>query len=130
LVAKRLKVAEVAKFREAILKVQNYQCAVCGAPLRANSAKKPVLDHCHKGGHLRGVLCIMCNQAEGRIRTWLTRAKGKHTEEAFLGLLHAYLIAEPKYLGYLHPTHKTEDEKRLARNKKARLARAKAKEQQ
>ena len=32
----------------------------------------------------------------------------------------------PKY-NYLHPSHKTEDEKRLERNKKARLKRAKAK---
>lgn len=32
---------------------------------------KPVLDHNHDNGLIRGVLCRNCNQAEGRIRKWL-----------------------------------------------------------
>ena len=123
----RVKASEVAKYREAILKVQGNKCAVCGTALRATTVKRPVLDHCHTRGHLRGVLCIMCNQAEGRIRTWTTRAKGPHTQDEWLARLLAYLSAPPKYKNYLHPTFKTEDEKRTARNKRAKIKRAQAK---
>lgn len=70
----------------------------------------------------------MCNQAEGRIKTWVTRAKGDKTELEWLYALYTYLNKEPKYRKYIHPTHRTEAEKRLARNKKAREKRAALKE--
>ena len=123
----KLKPKDVAVYRTKILKLQDNKCAVCGCSLRSTSRYKPALDHCHDEGYLRGVLCIMCNQAEGRVRTWATRAKKDNTQVEWLRKLVAYLESQPKYPKYIHPTHRTAAEKRLERNAKARAARAKLK---
>jgi hypothetical protein len=36
-------------------------CQSCGAPLEDSHSQK--FDHCHDGGHFRGVLCHPCNMA-------------------------------------------------------------------
>lgn len=36
-------------------------CQACGAPLPDSYSQK--FDHCHEGGHFRGVLCHPCNMA-------------------------------------------------------------------
>jgi hypothetical protein len=41
---------------EAMLKFQDGKCALCGQPL-----EKPQIDHCHKTGLVRGLLCWRCN---------------------------------------------------------------------
>lgn len=40
---------------------QNHACAICGKVMR----DKLILDHCHKSGNLRGLLCITCNTGLG-----------------------------------------------------------------
>jgi hypothetical protein len=44
--------------------VQGGLCAICG---RKPSGKRPVLciDHCHKTGRIRGLLCMNCNSGLG-----------------------------------------------------------------
>ena len=125
--SRKLKAKDIATARASILKKQDDKCAVCGCSLRATSKYTPVLDHCHTDGYLRGVLCIMCNQAEGRINTWATRAKKDNTKVEWLRKLVEYLESQPRYPTHIHPSHQTEAEKRLARNAKARAARAKLK---
>jgi hypothetical protein len=127
----RLTAKQVAPAREHLLKKQNHRCALCNAPLHARARKDPVLDHCHDQGHIRGVLCRNCNQMEGKVKTSATRAMGSANRIEWLSNLLNYWRehAEPQ-TPWLHPTHKTEEEKRLARNKKARERRAKLKELQ
>ena len=36
-------------------------CQACGEPLQTDHALK--IDHCHEKGHIRGVLCHLCNIA-------------------------------------------------------------------
>ena len=85
------------------------------------------LDHNHTNGVIRGVLCNNCNGIEGKIANRVNRAKRDLTIEEWLANLAAYwskhkTAATP----YIHPTHKTKDEKRLAINAKARRTRAAA----
>ncbi|MCP4342364.1 MAG: hypothetical protein GY799_26680 [Desulfobulbaceae bacterium] len=88
----------------------------------------PVLDHNHDNGRLRGVLCNNCNGMEGKIKNRVRRASRDLSDIEWLENLLTYwkLHVEPRS-PYTYPTHKTADDKRIARNKKARLRRAQAK---
>lgn len=45
---------------------QSNRCACCGREF--NQKLPPCVDHCHKNGHVRGILCIPCNTALGMIK--------------------------------------------------------------
>ena len=51
-----------------MLKQQNHECAVCGIE-QVKCASKFNIDHCHKTGKIRGLLCYACNRAEGFIKS-------------------------------------------------------------
>ena len=124
---RRLSRSEIADVRARILSKQKFKCAVCGVKLRGSSRGGATLDHDHETGVIRGVLCRSCNGGEGKIKNAAIRyGGGKANWRKFLHDLLAYLSIHsiPK-TQYLHPTHLTEDEKRIKRNKKARLARRK-----
>jgi hypothetical protein len=42
-------------------------CAICGAKQGTTARRLPV-DHCHKTGKVRGVLCMFCNTAIGKFK--------------------------------------------------------------
>ena len=44
---------------ERLLKEQNYKCLIC------DKKKKLYVDHCHKTGKVRGLLCDLCNRGIG-----------------------------------------------------------------
>lgn len=100
-------------------------CPLCERPLGDDI----VLDHDHKTGDIRAVLHRWCNSLLGKVENW-TRCIGQGVDDRM------YLSNVVKYLAYhdanpsgiKHNTYRTEDEKRLLRNKRARLARRKAKE--
>jgi hypothetical protein len=60
------------KFLE-MLKAQDYRCAICGVALHdlylaevpSEETTKPVVDHDHRDGHVRGLLCSSCNVGLG-----------------------------------------------------------------
>lgn len=85
----------------------------------------PCMDHDHTTGSLRGVLCLQCNKIEGKIKNRANTAKKSLTKEDWLeNLLKYWRKHESPKSHYIYPTHKTEDEKRLLKNKRARQARA------
>ena len=55
----------VEEFR-ALLEAQNSLCAICRGPWRGWNGQNPHIDHCHKTGRVRGLLCASCNSALGR----------------------------------------------------------------
>jgi hypothetical protein len=83
-----------------------------------------VLDHCHSTGHVRGVLHRGCNAMLGHIENNRARhmMKGGRLYR-FLKGVEAYLSADHTSRP-LHPTFKTDEQKRDLRNKRARVARA------
>ena len=122
---RRLKTSEVAPVRERLMLRQDHKCAGCGKSFKGRAAKKPALDHCHTTGRIRGVLCLNCNQLEGKLKNISRRAMKDDPEKWLLTMLENW--RQPS-LPLLHPTHKTDAEKRAAINKKARERRAKLKE--
>ena len=57
---------------ENMLKEQNYTCAICKQP---ETNIRLAVDHCHKTGVIRGLLCKRCNQMLGNMEDnteWLS----------------------------------------------------------
>lgn len=52
---------------EQMLKDHFYQCAICGFEYDGNKAMFPFIDHNHKTGKVRGLLCSKCNFAIGQL---------------------------------------------------------------
>jgi Recombination endonuclease VII len=48
---------------QSMLKEQNGRCKICGEPERLRG--RLCVDHCHKTGNVRGLLCRRCNYALG-----------------------------------------------------------------
>lgn len=124
---KRLKQSEVKSTRALFLEKQGFCCIICGLPCKPEEA---VLDHCHKGGYVRGVLHRGCNALLGKIENSIKICK--LTEDS----LKVFLENVPKYLEthktnqteIYHYTYKTEEEKKERTKKKARARYVKNKE--
>ena len=115
----RLKTTEVSVVRERLALLQHGRCALCQLPLT-----KPVLDHDHATGAIRGVLHNGCNALLGKVENNYKRY-GVVNLSAFLQGTSAYLQRHTTNVtGHTHPTFRTDDEKRIKRNTKARAARA------
>lgn len=127
---KRLKPREIPDYKRKLLKEQNGKCGLCGIDLSTVESRDICLDHDHKTGHVRAVLCRNCNGIEGKIYNLANRGKRSNSVSGFVRELLLYW-EKHKYTGgpdmVYHPQHRTEDEKRLERNKKARLKRAREK---
>lgn len=123
---RKLKTTEVAAWRANMLEAQKYRCDLCKLPCTLEQA---VADHCHTTGFMRAVLHRSCNALLGKVENNYRRY-GVSNLAAWAHGMPAYLQqhAVPRS-NLLHPTHKTDEEKRLARNKKARATRAKRKAQ-
>ena len=116
----RLKQKDVTPLKLQMLKEQGWCCALCNTNLRMNTTNA-CLDHDHKTGQIRGVLCRNCNRGEGKVLTQMTTCKRGGTEIAWLMNLLKYLLHhQVPQTKFVHPTHKTDDEKREIRNRKAR----------
>lgn len=50
--------------RQRLLDEQDGKCAIC-LKLESDSKQRFVVDHCHKTGRIRGILCSKCNSAIG-----------------------------------------------------------------
>lgn len=53
---------------EALLEKQNNVCAICKQPELTVRNKNLAVDHCHKSGKIRGLLCSHCNRAIGLMK--------------------------------------------------------------
>lgn len=123
----RMKTTDIARVRALLLsEVKN--CPLCLVPFSKIQPRNICLDHCHSSGYVRNVLCRNCNGNLGRLCNLATRSKKNLTQLGWLRnaleFLEYHSVPRTKYI---HPAHKTEEEKRLLRNKRARAARAKNK---
>jgi hypothetical protein len=60
----RIRGFTIESFEQELLD-QNNRCLICSREFTENL--KPVIDHCHKNGHTRGILCCRCNIGIGYI---------------------------------------------------------------
>lgn len=128
LTRRRIKTTEVSVVKKRLYDNQNGQCKICGT--RMDALPDACLDHDHDSGLLRDVLCRNCNGIEGKIKNLVTRARRGMEYKDYLGRVILYWIRhETDRTGLYHPTHKSDDEKRLLRNKRARTKRAQKKVQ-
>lgn len=115
-----LKAKDVKKLRDELLAEQKGKCLICDTIIEAGKAN---LDHNHVTGHVRGVLCKICNTGEGAIvRAARHRyAKRNHmcwTDTVqFIRRIIDYWNREQ--LPYIHPTYSIE----LGKQKKVRRKR-------
>ena len=120
----RLNARQLKEWREATWLAQDKRCAITGYTISPSEA---VADHDHSTGHLRGVLHRGVNALLGKCENNYRRYG------VSLPMLRAMAPAIADYIekdyssNPLYPTHRTEDEKRELRNKRAREARAKKK---
>lgn len=109
-----------------MLKEQGGLCPLCGLPIDLSIKGEGVIDHDHDTGRIRGLLHRSCNAAEGKIANAAARWGAKSSN---YGAIVAYLERVVVYLKspqrpVIYPMHKTPDERRDARNAKAREQRA------
>jgi hypothetical protein len=120
---RRLTKSELAGYRKRWQREQP-NCPLCERLMDDDT----VVDHDHKTGECRAVICRWCNAILGKLENWAVRIGQGIDPLMFLDNAADYLLGKKViYKGAIYPTHKTEDEKRLLKNKRARVARAKAK---
>lgn len=123
----RLRHKDIPEAKALMLEAQNWRCGICQRDLKKVEPKNRCLDHSHLTGQLRAVCCRQCNSGEGRIWNWANRSKQDMKVLDWLRACMAYIEEhEANPSGVYHPTHLTDEEKRIKRNKKAR-ARARKK---
>ena len=124
---RKLARSQLRAFTIGQLKRQGGLCLVCHKPIDLQIKGEAVCDHDHTTGEIRGILHRSCNAALGKVDNAAGRWGAKSMEYpaivAWLRSMLAYYDREG--CGVIYPFHKTDDEKRLDRNKKAREARAK-----
>lgn len=116
----RIKRSEIPKYRDKYIKKQNGICPICERKL---DNLQPTLDHDHKTGRIRGVLCNNCNGLEGKLNGILARLDvGKLGFDRIIANLAAW--RDPKNLKKrIHPNAETPTEKKLRVKKRAALLR-------
>lgn len=122
----RLKKSQIPAHKQKLLEAQGGKCRLCNIDLITLPTKDLCLDHCHRHGVIRGVLCRNCNGIEGKIFNLANRGKRGYTPAAYLAMIVDYwrdVTVRPDSV--YHPDHRTEEEKRLKRNAVARVAAAK-----
>jgi hypothetical protein len=110
-------------YRRKLTAEQHNICPLCEGTMTDDT----VVDHDHKTGLIRASLCRWCNGVLGRLENWSARIGRGIDPIKFLGNTAAYLAKHRDFPGTVqYPTHKTEAEKRDARNAKVRKQRAAA----
>ena len=106
--------------------VQGGLCPLCCKPIDLKIKGEGVIDHDHDTGRIRGVLHRSCNAAEGKVSNAAARWGAKSSDYAsiipYLESIVRYLKGEPT--PFIYPMHKTVDEVKEERSRKAKEARA------
>ena len=106
---KKITQKDIAGVRSRLLKKQRGICPIC-----KNEVKDPNLDHDHKTGAVRDVLCRNCNRVEGKILHWVRTVPGDNVE--ILRRLARYWIRHnANRHGLIHPGKTTKRKRRRKR---------------
>lgn len=117
----RLKQREIKEWRRKMYEDQGGKCLLCGCHIEQDKA---VLDHCHSSGFIRGTLHSGCNALLGKVENNYKRVgMSKEQLNGFAPSILEYIEGDYS-MNPFHPSHRTQEEKRLSRNEKARKARS------
>lgn len=58
---------------EALIAACGNRCQICGAPGEDEKCGRLHIDHCHRSGQVRGLLCMLCNIALGAVDDDITK---------------------------------------------------------
>jgi len=101
-------------------------CPLCGKAIDLGIKGEGVIDHDHDTGRIRGLLHRSCNAAEGKISNaaarWGAKCSSYEAIIPYLENLVAYLKKPARNV--IYAMHKSPDEKKDDRNRKAREQRA------
>jgi len=114
-----------SQMRAIVLKLYKEQgnvCAVCKEPIDFTIKGEGVLDHDHETGEVRGTLHRWCNGQLGKVEGAAIRAKRNGSHKTWLA--NAVEFIHKAETGLMYPSHKTEAEKREAKNLAERKRRA------
>lgn len=118
----KVKRKDLDKIRDELIEKQGGRCAVCGQWFAEYPKRDIVVDHDHVTGVIRGALCRNCNRAEGKIKTWCVCAKRQMTALQWIVSLTKYLwLHREAQTDWLHPLHKTTEEKQQIQREKAKV---------
>lgn len=123
---------EIDAYKKELMEAQGNKCPLCGGSLLAIIPKNRVLDHSHRTGYCRAVVCRGCNGAEGKI-LGLVAGYGKAGDSIYYQIKFLRNLADywekhqTPQTDRIYHKHKSAAELREAANKKARLAYARKK---
>jgi len=110
----KLKYSEIPAVRNYLLEQQEHRCALCNDVIEEGKA---VLDHDHRSGIIRRVLHRGCNSLLGKIENNMARSE--------VNLIRLMKFADNIYeyvtnntTDWIHPTHKTPEERKMKAYKK------------
>lgn len=123
---RKLTRSQMRAFMIAQLARQSGECPLCTLPIDLRIRGEACTDHNHQTGEIRGVLHRSCNAALGKMEHAVGRWGSKDGSYAAMipWIKRAVAYYDTPGLGVIYPMHKTEEEKRLLRNSRARDARA------
>jgi Recombination endonuclease VII len=52
-----------------LFELQKGKCPICKKKFSKSGKRRPVVHHCHKSGHVHGLICDTCNLAEAAVGT-------------------------------------------------------------
>jgi len=114
----RIKRSEISLYRTKLLEEQGNQCAICGQTIPSGES---VLDHDHNTGYIRGTLHRGCNALLGKIENSLKI--NKITPERLDQILKNLQFYMNSHTLWIHPTHRTLEEKKLLAKRRAKRRR-------
>jgi hypothetical protein len=103
----RIRYKDIPIIKKKLLKKQKNMCPICHRDLSLLKSRDVCLDHNHKNGRIRSVLCRGCNSLEGKYQRAFTRVGHKNqgvNYKAFLQGLIEYV--DYKETKYIHPKYK------------------------
>lgn len=127
----KFKRTELPKVKKELIKRQGGLCPICNGDLTRIKPCNVVVDHDHSTGVVRAALHRGCNGVEGKVyrlvSTWGKASGLAAVIKVLENLVNFWKLHRRPQTEWIYWDHKTAAEKRVALNKKRRLATARRK---